>query len=480
MHFLTRKKSQPQAQFPQQGMANRRTKSQPLVRRLKLEPEAPPEREEPPPKPFLNINVADFISLPQGRFSAVRDSLGPLDCVRRPPSYNFTNLPGMDIDDDDVVDNRMPERELSAAECYSPGRGIAQDFDSTDLPKDMGDDVYMINDCSHIDNLLSIIASQRSEQSSDYDISEKVKDLLHRRGFSFDSDRESLEDMDDIDEVDDFPSFVRVQSMASSMISKSSSEDSTFPETLTEDESQEGTIGTSNTPSSPSVDSTVPCVFVTVDTAGSLNERVSTNRGAKMLPTFMRRPVPSPARYTFRPVVQTPSHRRDRREFSELKVVPKVVPQALVFDGVMKRRESSVLSAVSNRTGSEPPTLQAVKKIVDSVDPKAALSIANAPPLALATMGLFRKKRISNESADSTETEYYEDEYTKFIEKKTIPLSPLRLKPHPYLARMMGIDGWSLKTSRAEDRSCSPISVSTSDEEYIPRGCSQSSEDIAH
>lgn len=92
--------------------------------------------------------------------------------------------------------------------------------------------------------------------------------------------------------------------------------------------------------------------------------------------------------------------------------------------------------------------------------------------VSLSPSRLFRKswtKRKSNESsAPSSNTEYYEDDYLKFMEG-SCPSSkpPLRLLPHPAFARLIGADGRALRASRF-DCSESSISVSTSDEEYRP------------
>lgn len=110
------------------------------------------------------------------------------------------------------------------------------------------------------------------------------------------------------------------------------------------------------------------------------------------------------------------------------------------------------------------------------------------PPAASSSDGttprsMFRKtwiKRASNESnvtslslsqleGDDTTTEYYQDEYTKFIENKKVKsTSPLKaLLPHPGFARLVG-EGRHLRASKLECRTNSTISVSTSDEEYRP------------
>lgn len=92
--------------------------------------------------------------------------------------------------------------------------------------------------------------------------------------------------------------------------------------------------------------------------------------------------------------------------------------------------------------------------------------------VSLSPSRLFRKswtKRKSSESGlTSSSTEYYEDDYLKFMEG-SCPSSrpPLRLLPHPAFARLIGADGRALRASRF-DCSESSISVSTSDEEYRP------------
>lgn len=92
--------------------------------------------------------------------------------------------------------------------------------------------------------------------------------------------------------------------------------------------------------------------------------------------------------------------------------------------------------------------------------------------LSLSPSRLFRKswtKRKSSESGlTSSSTEYYEDDYLKFMEGACLSSKPpLRLLPHPAFARLIGADGRALRSSRF-DCSESSISVSTSDEEYRP------------
>lgn len=112
--------------------------------------------------------------------------------------------------------------------------------------------------------------------------------------------------------------------------------------------------------------------------------------------------------------------------------------------------------------------LMMVKAGVDSAEARAMVEGVNVPAMSLAPTRMFRKswiKRASNESNTTSSTEYYEDDYTKFIEKKP---SALRLLPHPSFARLIGTDGRALRSSRMECRSNSTISLSTSDEEYRP------------
>lgn len=144
--------------------------------------------------------------------------------------------------------------------------------------------------------------------------------------------------------------------------------------------------------------------------------------------------------------------------------VASVVPVVLPY---RHRKDSSgQLSAGSSGSPShEQVTLAQVKGVVDGVDPRVVLNMASPPLLAVS---IFRKtaKRESDESARSSSTEYFEDEYTKFIEKKNG--SPLRLRGKPYLAKMIPSEAWGNKGPRLDCRSNSTVSVATSDDEYHP------------
>lgn len=198
--------------------------------------------------------------------------------------------------------------------------------------------------------------------------------------------------------------------------------------------------------------------------------------GKVALPKFLQRNVPMPVKYTFKPLHKTlaeaPSQPIQTRQNNTMfRILPKAYPQRMhtqtkkcTIDG--KFRQTSALSALSNNASTEPPTLNAVKRAVDGIDPRFVLNIAHTPPAAMSAVALFRRKRESNESHASSSTEYYQDDYTKFIEKK--PISPPRLLSHPYFSKLIGHDGWALKSSRMDFSTNSTMSVSTSDEEYTP------------
>lgn len=118
---------------------------------------------------------------------------------------------------------------------------------------------------------------------------------------------------------------------------------------------------------------------------------------------------------------------------------------------VAERRRTSVVSPGSGEGNDV--TLGGVMSVVDKVDPRMALGLAS--PVGMAAMGILRrKKRASDESVRSSETEYYEDEYTRFIQKKSNSSSPLRLS-------LVGFG-----RARLDSRTNSTLSVPTSDDEY--------------
>lgn len=117
----------------------------------------------------------------------------------------------------------------------------------------------------------------------------------------------------------------------------------------------------------------------------------------------------------------------------------------------MERRRRNSASPSASRDGAD-VTLGTVMGVVEKVDPRTALGLTS--PVGMAAMGLLRRrKRPSDESTRSSETEYYEDEYTRFTQKKNSS-SPLRLS-------LVGFG-----RIRLESRSNSTVSVATSDDEY--------------
>lgn len=151
--------------------------------------------------------------------------------------------------------------------------------------------------------------------------------------------------------------------------------------------------------------------------------------------------LPSPVKYTFVP----PRVAQGQSQKGTCEAKEKDTGRE-----VMERRRSSVTSPPSGEGNDV--MLGAVMSVVDKVDPRAALGLAS--PVGTATMGILRRrKRASDESAHSSETEYYEDEYTRFIQKKN-SLSPLRLS-------LVGFGRMKL-----DSRTNSTLSVATSDDEY--------------
>lgn len=247
--------------------------------------------------------------------------------------------------------------------------------------------------------------------------------------------------------------------------------------------------GTSESFSSvPLVDEQDP-VFQLVESSDCLIERKLS------LPSFLKKKVPSPVKYTFRPLHKVPSNLIERPESNEITtIVPSKHPSRKTSDIIRHADAPSDSSSQEEKFSTESPTLNAVKSVVEKLDPHTAMGIVNMPPLALATVGFFKKKRDSeesiwsrksdasirrkresDESTQSSNTEYYEDEYTKFISKKqNSPLSPLRIRNHPYFAKIKSSED-GLKLTKSGFRRSSSVSVSTSDEEYAPHSTSSQS-----
>lgn len=187
------------------------------------------------------------------------------------------------------------------------------------------------------------------------------------------------------------------------------------------------------------------------------------------LPAFLQRAVPRPVKYTFKPVIRRGEEPWPGEGMSATnRPLRKAYPQrvtGLRSDNAQKGDRTEEKSAPEE----EGPSFAAVKRVVDAIDPRMALEMAGGP-IPVATARIFRRgsaqKRTSDESNCSTATEYYEDEYTKFIEKKAT--SPLKMLAHPHFPRLMSSEGRLRGVGRMECRSNSTISMSTSDEEYSP------------
>lgn len=210
-----------------------------------------------------------------------------------------------------------------------------------------------------------------------------------------------------------------------------------------------------------------PTTYVAVKAA----ENLADERRRAGLTSLLQKNTPAPVKYTFRPLHKV----MKAAEVNNNEQQPSSIEKSGITDNheIMpmintppRRSDESNRSNKSTKS-VEPPTLAAVRSVVDKIDPRTAIGIVNAAPPGL---GIFRRtnatKRLSDESDDSVRTQYYEDDYTKFIEKKT---SGHKLK-YP-LSRMIATEGWSIRSlpsSRSDDRSASPLSISTSDEYYNP------------
>lgn len=122
-----------------------------------------------------------------------------------------------------------------------------------------------------------------------------------------------------------------------------------------------------------------------------------------------------------------------------------------------------VVPAVRAARDGNGPSLGAVRDAVETIDAGVVLRMATPPAL-----GIFRRRRESEESVRTGSTEYWEDEYTRFIGRKSV--SPLRLRsPRPVLSKIVAQNGAEESVvGRLECRSNSTVSVATSDDEYQP------------
>lgn len=212
-----------------------------------------------------------------------------------------------------------------------------------------------------------------------------------------------------------------------------------------------------------------PATYVAVKAA----ENLADEKRRAGLSSLLQKNTPTPVKYTFRPlhkVMKTSGVDNTKNQSQTTSIQKsttidnhKIIP---MIDTPPRRSDESNKSNESTKS-VEPPTLAAVRSVVDKIDPRTAIGIVNVAPPGLS---IFRRmnapKRLSDESDDSVRTQYYEDDYTKFIEKKT---SSNKLK-HP-LSRMITSEGWSIRSShssRSDERSASPLSISTSDEYYNP------------
>ncbi|PXF49915.1 hypothetical protein BWQ96_00075 [Gracilariopsis chorda] len=481
--------------------------------------------------PYSHVSVADFVDVPSQRFA--ERALSPTDNVKRPPSYDLfrakqaaRNNQKHSQTPSAVVTNPRHFGALPYVTAHPDNTGSTSDSASDSLDST----VYYIDNNSHVSALLAIINSatqpnhrhslpnippsfqqsctphQSNISTSDKSVSSRPTDeppsdetdlyeghLEHARFQDASDDDHQLRSKERISERDEVSStsitnfepysqsthplhnsqplaaerrlrysHLGHATSASSLLSDSSIRPASLSDvcTVRSVESSDGIFRAHSRCSSP--------LITPVESFYSVHEAFQKSRNL-----MCQNPV-SPTKYTFKPP-QTPSspsvspaHSRHTVPLFTAERHTEPISPKLSTPQVCQRKSYS-FSSLSSHANSEPLTLAAIKKAVDIIDPRVVFSIAQSPSLAFATSGLFRKKRDSDETINSTSTEYYEDEYTRFIEKRH-SLSPSRLIHHPKISMMMGHESWSLRGSKQKE-SESTLSIPESDDDYCPDGC---------
>lgn len=422
----------------------------------------------PPPPPtsptaFVPVRVRDFVTVPPARHAPPSLALGPLDAAARPPSYDL-KLATRRLSRAVAATQTAPDWDPSLVDSFldwddarhdgtSPPDHHAQDSEptATAAPPQVAHDrslappVFVIEDASHIAGLRDIVSRGDA-------VSESAASGGRRRALvsSIDARRASTSST--------------ASSSSSSATTELSTTSSCDPTVATPSSSTRG--GSQRTHSAGS------------SSTGSDSPR-SHPRGGRSRRTLINSTGLSPVKYTFRPPVparlkEVPSPAvtercRDRHETGVPVVGVGVGPAVWPY---RTRIQAAGAGASDRGVPAGPVTPPDMVAAFGGMEGLSRMpNIPMSPPLL--AMSIFRKgKRESNESARSsaasTSTEYYEDEYTKFIEKKAAG-SPLRIPGKPYLAKMMNNESWVGKSNPMEcNRSNSTVSVATSDDEYDP------------
>lgn len=421
----------------------------------------------PPPPPtsataFVPVRVRDFVTVPPARHAPPSLALGPLDAAARPPSYDL-KLASRRLSRAVAATQTAPDWDPSQVDSFldwddarhdgtSHPDYQAPDSEPTAKPappqaahdRSLAPPVFVIEDTRHIAGLRDIVSRGDA-------VSESAASAGRRRAL--------------VSSIDAHRASTSSTASSSSATTELSTTSSCAPTVATPSSSTRG--GSSQRTHSAGSSSTG---------SGSLR---SHRRGGGTRRTLINSTGLSPVKYTFRPPVpaqlkEPPSlavaeRCRDRHETGVPVVGIGVGPAVWPY-----RTRSQGAGAGASRRGVPagpvmPPDMVAAFGGMEGLS--RIPNVPMSPPLL--AMSIFRKgKRESNESARSsaasTSTEYYEDEYTKFIEKKATG-SPLKIPGKPYLAKMMGNESWIGKSHRMEcNRSHSTVSVATSDDEYDP------------
>lgn len=457
----------------------------------------------PLPKPYVNVRVLDFVTVPEGRLSAPRNALGPVDLVRRPPAYDLITNSSRPLSTQPVNQQKFNQCVLYG-EPYPPPRSsvgvqaaVIPSTESSPKLKNYGVDhgrnrVFVMEDRSYAERLVNIVSSTCRSTASVSHLSLPKTDPEPGAPHQYESpysDHSSDTISTDDAAAARYTDYFQETYTSSTLLSTSSLHDSLLSDIFSS-YSMQATTGTSHstTTSSTSHSPSQSQILCPV-------RHPNTPERKRTLPTFMRKKVPSPVKYTFRPMLNascTKTH-PDRPDTNSLTAF-RLHSFPPLNSNLQHSSFTSTESNPDNTHSTQSPTLGAIKKLVDTIDPRLVLSMASPPPLSLPSVSLFRRKRASDETRSSrstsrtnsrsstidlptskrpsmesrsSNTEYYEDDYTRFIEKK--PMSPMSLRLRsPHIARMICHDSWQMRSSQEVHGSHSSLSLSTSDEEYVP------------
>ncbi|KAI0564661.1 hypothetical protein FGB62_24g230 [Gracilaria domingensis] len=510
----------PRRSRPHSFLPRRRRERQP-------EPPLPPPPSRPPELAgsFAEVRVADFVDVPPNRFAAA--ALPRQDKLRRPPSYDFSKPPGAPQRRARAPATVVTDPQYFGALPYpAPSDSSLHSSDSERSPHSIDSAVYVIDNSDHVSNLLSIVAPSKHCEPSSSQLISKLSPAF-RRSFRVDDlcsdDTDLFEGHLEHLRFEDAPSdhAVTASCPTTSEPDEPSSRSSRsvtnvqpvfcpspnphvsfdVPITPYVSPRTESQCSLSSQSSIHAASLTDLCTIRSVESNDDLFRlhsrsqsplitRVESSYSADNVlhssRNLMCQNPASPTKYTFRPTYRHSSPHVSAAGLSLQEPAslqePVSLPEPMSLFQAQRHttpinphtsnqqvchRKSYSFSSLSSHTNSEPLTLAAFKKAVDIIDPRVVFSIAQSQSLAFAAAGLFRKKRDSEETFNSSSTEYYEDDYTRFLEKKHC-LSPSRLIQHPYISKMINYDGWSLRSSKQDFRRDSSLSIPASDEDFFP------------